>query len=323
MIETTESTPTKLRTWMNKPWIWVSLALFCCVLWGSAFAAIKSGYELFHVDTQNPFSVMVFAGSRFTLAGLLILIFSLLFTRRLPLPPRSEWYKVSLYALVQTTLHYALFYVALANSTGVKSAILNGSGAFFLVLLSHFFFKDDRLNGKKILALTLGLAGIIILNLKGSGIDLNFTFLGEGFMLLASVCGAFGNIMTKRLGVRTKPTALAGWQLFLGGSLLLVIGLTFGGRLGEAESGAWFLLFYLAALSATAFSIWALLLRYHPMSRIGIFQASVPLIGSIGAWLVLGEAFWNLQNIIAVGLVTASIVLINRAVATRDAALLL
>lgn len=305
----------RLTTLMKKPLVWVSLALLCCILWGSAFAAIKSGYELFRVDTSKPFAVMVFAGSRFTLAGLLILAFSLLTSRQLALPPRGEWPKVLLYALVQTTLHYSLFYVALANSTGVKSAILNGSNAFFVVLLAHFYFKNDRLSGKKILALLLGLSGIVILNLKGEGIDLNFTFLGEGFMLLASLCGAFGNIMTKKLGVRTKPTALAAWQLLLGGLILLLIGFVGGGSLGSAPTAGWLLLLYLAALSATAFSVWALLLRFHPMSRIGIFQALIPLIGSIGAWLILGENFWTFQNIVAVVLVTASIMLINRATA--------
>lgn len=315
---TDKPSPSRLRKAMRNPLVWVSLALFCCLLWGSAFAAIKTGYELFQVDTQNPFAIMVFAGSRFTLAGVLILLSSLVFTRQLPLPPRSEWPKVLLYAIVQTTLHYTLFYVALANSSGVKSAILNGSNAFFVVILAHFFFKDDRFNGKKLLAIVLGLAGIIILNLKGEGFDLNFTLLGEGFMLLASLCGAFGNIMTKRLGVRTKPTALAAWQLLIGGALLILIGFVLGGRLGEVQSSAWLLLLYLAALSATAFSVWALLLRFHPMSRIGIFQALIPLIGSLGAWLILGEAFWNLQNVVALILITSSIVIINRANATRD-----
>lgn len=162
---TDKPSPSRLRKAMRNPLVWVSLALFCCLLWGSAFAAIKTGYELFQVDTQNPFAIMVFAGSRFTLAGVLILLSSLVFTRQLPLPPRSEWPKVLLYAIVQTTLHYTLFYVALANSSGVKSAILNGSNAFFVVILAHFFFKDDRFNGKKLLAIVLGLAGIIILNL--------------------------------------------------------------------------------------------------------------------------------------------------------------
>lgn len=304
----------KLRKWILKPWVWVSMALFCCVLWGSVFAAIKSGYELFQVEITNPFSIMVFAGSRFTLGGILILCFSLLFTRKLPLPPAGEWPNVIFYALVQTTFHHSLFYIALANSAGVKSAILNGSSPFFLVILSHFFFKDEQLTNKKILALIFGFIGIVILNLKGEGIDTNFTFMGEGMMLLASLFGALGNIMTKRLGARTKPIALSAWQLFLGGSIMSITGLMFGGKMYDPLPGAWLLLLYLGAVSAAAFSTWALLLRFHPISNIGIFQASTPFIGSISAWLILGEAFWNLQNIVAIICITTSIVLINRAV---------
>ncbi len=132
-------------------------------------------------------------------------------SRHLPLPPKTEWPKVLAYGFIQTTLHYALFYIALANSSGVKSSIINGSSSFFLVILAHFFFKGVRLNGQKWLAILLGFAGILILNLKGENLDLSFSFLGEGFMLLAAFCGAFGNLMTKKLGEKTGPTALAAW----------------------------------------------------------------------------------------------------------------
>ncbi len=96
---------------------------------------------------------------------------------------------------------------------------------------------------------------------------------------------------------------------------MAVIGLLGGGRLAliQAPLSAWLLLLYLATLSAIAFSLWTLLLRFHPLTRIGIFQASIPLIGSLGAWLILGEAFWTWSNLIAVVLVTGSIVLVKLA----------
>lgn len=37
-------------------------AAFCCLLWGSAYPAIKSGYNLFQIATDDIPSKIVFAG---------------------------------------------------------------------------------------------------------------------------------------------------------------------------------------------------------------------------------------------------------------------
>lgn len=46
-------------------------AMVCCALWGSAFPCIKIGYQLFRIDGNDVSSQLLFAGYRFTLAGLL------------------------------------------------------------------------------------------------------------------------------------------------------------------------------------------------------------------------------------------------------------
>ena len=52
------------------------IALLCCALWGSATPAIKTGYKLLKVEGVA--SIMLFAGMRFFLAGILtVIIFSI------------------------------------------------------------------------------------------------------------------------------------------------------------------------------------------------------------------------------------------------------
>lgn len=46
------------------------LALFCCLLWGSSYPAIKNGYALFGIAPADIASKLVFAGWRFAIAGL-------------------------------------------------------------------------------------------------------------------------------------------------------------------------------------------------------------------------------------------------------------
>lgn len=69
-------------------------ALICCMLWGSAFPCVKLGYELFAVDTSSYSSLILFAGTRFTLAGLLVLVFGSIAQRKILLPKRANIWRV-------------------------------------------------------------------------------------------------------------------------------------------------------------------------------------------------------------------------------------
>lgn len=47
----------------------LALATLCCLLWGSAYPAVKIGYVLFDIDTTG--AQVLFAGYRFSLAGII------------------------------------------------------------------------------------------------------------------------------------------------------------------------------------------------------------------------------------------------------------
>ena len=49
-------------------------AVLCCLLWGSAFPSIKLGYQLFEIPSNSTASQILFAGIRFTLAGILVIM---------------------------------------------------------------------------------------------------------------------------------------------------------------------------------------------------------------------------------------------------------
>lgn len=58
-------------------------ALLCCFLWGSAFPGIKTGYELWDISGSDTWRIMRFAGVRFFLAGLLVMLFASCARRKL------------------------------------------------------------------------------------------------------------------------------------------------------------------------------------------------------------------------------------------------
>ena len=79
---------------LTKIWVVAALASLCCILWGSAIPMIKTGYRLLQVDTTNTANQIVFAGIRFALAGLFVLIFASIQEKKVTLPdvPKVKGY---------------------------------------------------------------------------------------------------------------------------------------------------------------------------------------------------------------------------------------
>mgnify|MGYP007037725854 CR=1 FL=1 len=68
----------KLDPFFSIPAAAVLMAIVCNVLWGSAFPFIKLGYRLFSIDSGNTASIFCFAGVRFMLGSVLVLLGSIL-----------------------------------------------------------------------------------------------------------------------------------------------------------------------------------------------------------------------------------------------------
>ena len=130
----------------------------CCALWGSAFPFIKIGYSLFDIPSGDWASQILFAGLRFTLAGILTVVFGSAISKRFLYPQRKNIICVCVLSLFQTVLQYLFFYIGLANTTGTKGSIINSTGTFFAVLVSCLLLRQERLNIQKIIGCAVGFA---------------------------------------------------------------------------------------------------------------------------------------------------------------------
>ena len=68
----------------------VLACLAACFLWGSAFSCVKIGYELFAVDAADVPSILAFAGTRFVIAGLMVVAGMSVARRRAFVPERRD-----------------------------------------------------------------------------------------------------------------------------------------------------------------------------------------------------------------------------------------
>lgn len=289
------------------------LATLCCVLWGSAYPAIKNGYALLQIARDDVAGQVLFAGWRFALAGAILLIVAVGLRKPVLAMTRRQAGEIALLGLTQTTIQYVFFYVGLAHASGVKSSIMNATGVFFSVVLAHFIYADDRLSGRKALGCLIGFLGVVVVNLGGgAGLGFDFSFLGEGFVIIAAFVLAAATIYGKRLSRSLDPMVMTGWQLLIGGLILTGGGMASGGHLQALDPTSGALLLYLALLSSIAFAVWSLLLKHNPVGLIAAFNFLIPVFGVSLSAIFLGESVLRWSYLIALVLVCGGIWLVTR-----------
>lgn len=314
-LKNTDSEKKKFNAtaFFTKPYVVLIGALICCVLWGSAFPCVKIGYKLFSVDTTHVPSIILFAGLRFTLAGLLVILFGCIQQRRFVVPEKRNWWCVLLVCAFQAVAQYVFFYIGLANVSGVKGSVLNGLGVFFTILIACFIFRTEKFNLIKLLGCVLGFSGVVLINLNGD-FSFSFSLLGEGFIIFSGLSAAVAAGLVKIFSKREDTTALCGWQFFIGGIILILIGVCFGGRVAPTGVGSFFELFYLAIISSVAFTLQGYLVKYNPISKVAVYKSTNPLFGAVFSAMILGESeqLLSYYTLIAIVLVCLGIFVINK-----------
>ncbi len=271
---------------VTKPWFVAILAIFCCALWGSATPFIKIGYELARPVATVP-STILFAGLRFTLAGILTILIYSIGRRKFLFPKKTSWGSIAKIASFQTVIQYIFFYIGLSNTTGVKGTVASASNTFFSILIACLIFRQEKLTFKKIIACILGFAGIILVNLNGLDLTLNFT--GDCFVLFSAIAYAVSSVLMKRYSANEDPVILSGYQFFFGGLFMVFVGLIFGGTVTIETLPAVLVLLYLALLSAVAYAVWGILLKHNPVSKVTIYCFTIPVFGVLLSNLMLTE----------------------------------
>ncbi|WP_139331853.1 MULTISPECIES: DMT family transporter [Paenibacillus] len=288
------------------------VASLCCLLWGSAYPSIKLGYIAFNILPEDIASKYVFAGYRFTLAGMLLLLLSRIVRKQKLQLSRPQWTGLIMLGILQTGLQYMFFYVGVANTTGVKGSIMNATTTFFSVVLAHFIYKNDKLSRNKIVGCLLGFVGVIIVNFHTDLLAFSFSFTGEGFVIIAALVFSVTALYAKRLTATIDVLIITGVSLFVGGLVLTLLGLSLGGRVTHFTLESTSNLIYLALLSSVAFCLWNMLLKYNKVGRVSVYNFLIPVFGALLSALFLGETILELKNLAALLFVSVGIYLVNR-----------
>lgn len=301
---------TQTKSIFQRP-LWVTVfALTAAIAWGWAYPLIKLGFSEFSITPDMTGSKMLFAGIRFCLSGLIILAIAGSKKRNFKVRKAADWWYILLFCMMNTTLHYAFFYFGLSHSEGSRAAILNSLSVFSVVIFACIFFKSDRMTVKKIIGCIVGFAGILSLNLGGAESG-QFTWLGDGMIILNALCGASASLLIRGLGKRVDVFVGTGYSLALGGALLIIPGLLMGGELPQITPLGIIYLILLIAISTLGFTLYNKLLTCNPVGKVAIYNSLIPVVGAVTSCLCLNETFY-IKYVIAGALAAGGIYIINK-----------
>jgi drug/metabolite transporter (DMT)-like permease len=277
--------------------------LVVCVFWGSTYLAIKVG-----VTELPPF---LFAGLRFLVAGLILLVLA----RALgdPLPRKTDW---------RTLTIVGLLLLAGGNAFVVWSEQYVGSGiaSIFVVTVAMWTALFDaiipggssELNWRVVAGLLLGFLGTLLLVGATPAEILAADKRGPLALTLASASWSLGTVYAKRHPTQASPYMGAAFQMIVGGATVALVGTVLG------EWASWHLssrgigaIAYLVIFgSILGYSAYSYALRHASATIVGTYAYVNPVIAVLLGWLLLHEPVGS-RTFIAMALILVAVVWIQ------------
>jgi drug/metabolite transporter (DMT)-like permease len=218
--------------------------------------------------------------------------------------------------LISAVLNFAAF--SALSTLAVQ--LLNASEAAILVFtlplwsaLLAWPILGERLTGRKLAALAIGLSGVVVL--MGNRVH----FGGDDRALLGIVCGlaasmlfALGTVLAKRRPLALPPVTAVAWQLGIATLLLAALSGFEHAAWAELHLKVWLGLLYIAGVASTlAYLAWFRALRLLPASTAAIGSLLTPVIGVCAAALTLGEPL-GARQLVALALTVSGVALAVR-----------
>ena len=254
------------------------LGILFAASWASASAAAKFGLR--SVEPLVLFQI------RFLVAGIIMLAYSFIIQKD-RLPKGKEWWELTLFGLLNVTLYLSFFVLGIKEVAAGIGSLSTATNPLFISIISAFWM-GRRVKGAEWLAVLLGLLGVALSTYPL--LQKSFaTPLGLFYMFLSMVSYSVGTIYYSKIDWKLSRTAINGWQVFLGG--LLMLPLTF---LLHKEPNNYDLNFTLSVLwlifpvSILAVQLWLYLLEIDPV-KASFFLFLCPIFGFIYSYLLLDE----------------------------------
>ena len=283
------------------------------LVWGSTYIAIR-----FAIETLPPF---LMAGSRFFVAGLIMLAFS---QRSTPGKPTALEWKNGLIigACLLLGGNGGVTYAEQFIPSGL-AALLVATVPLFMALLGWAAGVAPRPTATVAAGLLLGLVGVYLLVDPHPG-QARGNVLGSMEVLVASLLWSIGSLYSKKSGGKTSPFRAAALQMICGGGLLLVAGVLTNelrqldlAHASARSLGAFIYLVFVGSLLGFTAYIW--LIRVCAPAQVATYAYVNPVVAVVLGWLLAGERF-NSSMILGAAIIVGAVVLVVRGQSVKTAA---
>jgi O-acetylserine/cysteine efflux transporter len=280
------------------------LILVLCMMWGSNWISMKAA--------GNYFPPTMFSALRFSLGALVLFI--IIFYKRVPLPKKGDWKWLAVCGLLQTSLQYYGCQIALQYVNAGIVCILCFSMPLWFAIMAHFLIPGERITWNKGIGLIMGFTGLFFVmhinpfHMKWNGIELLFELLA----LSGGIGWAISNVIIKRKLQNVDNFQFTTYQMAIGAVALL--GISFAVEPGQQV--VWNLtsiacVFYAGVIaSALGYFLWFHILSKVDTSKATVTVLLVPVFGAISVWLAFGESM-NVTTIMGMALVVSGIAIVT------------
>ncbi|HJW91676.1 MAG TPA: DMT family transporter [Anaerolineales bacterium] len=286
----------KLKDWLA--FILLGLA------WGSSFLWIKIA-----VQEVGPFTLVAFR----LLFGILGLLVVAAYSRPAWPKTRRLWLALALLGMTNTALPFVLISWGEIHIDSAVAAVLNSTVPLFTMVIAHLFLHDDRLTLTRLLGLSIGFCGIIILLLRDLQGSLRSSILGQAAVLVASLFYAGSTVFARRNARGVSPTVQSLVPLLVADAAIWLLA-----PFVEAPFKApnlpltWLAIAWLGLVgSCLAYLLYFYLLHSVGPTRTTLVTYVFPLVGvGLGVIFLQERLDWNL--FLGGALVVGSIAVVNR-----------
>lgn len=285
------------------------LAIIACWLWSTAFVGVKIGLT-YHTPLQ-------FAGVRFFISGILIFLYFGKPARYFAELKANIKFILKL-SMIQTFIQYSLFYSGINLLPSSLAAMIIGSQPMFIALVAHFSFHNDKMTPLKTGSILIGVAGIAVITLGRSGVEMKGTleWLGIALLLVNNLVAGYSNVLVSKHSQGISPAVISSTSLMIGGILLSLVSVPVEGiHLGPFPPKYWYALAWLSFLSAAAFTIWNSLLKRPgvKVSLLNVWKFLIPVSGAALSWLIMENEKPDTVSLTGMAIIALSLLSLNYA----------
>ncbi|NLA34403.1 MAG: EamA family transporter [Actinobacteria bacterium] len=218
--------------------------------------------------------------------------------------PNLAWWKIGVLAALNIGVFFTLLFVGAYRLPGGVASTVTSFQPLYVAVLSSVVLRT-AISRRTVLAGMAGIAGVALLVLRADAV---LDPWGLAAAVGSSCCTGAGLVMAKRWAASVPPMTLAGWQLLLGGAMLVPATLMVEGLPTSIDAKGVGGLVYLATVGgALAYLLWFSGIQRLVPTQVSFLTLLTPVVATLLGWAALGQTLTPLQSVGAVLALAAAV----------------